>query len=44
MVLLGNVAVRAGKKIEWNAKRMKVTNDKTANQFLTKEYGKGWGV
>ena len=44
MVLLGNVALRAGKKIEWNAKKLKVTNDKAANQFLAKEYRKGWGV
>jgi hypothetical protein len=44
MVLLGNVALRAGKKIDWNAKKLKVTNDKSANQFLTKEYRKGWGV
>jgi hypothetical protein len=44
MVLLGNVALRAGKTIEWDAKRLKVTNDKSANQFLTKKYRKGWGV
>jgi predicted dehydrogenase len=44
MVLLGNVALRAGKKIEWDTKKLKVTNDKAANQFLTKEYRKGWGV
>jgi predicted dehydrogenase len=44
MVLLGNVALRAGKTIEWNAKKLKITNDKSANQFLTKEYRKGWGV
>ncbi|PYI87408.1 MAG: oxidoreductase, partial [Verrucomicrobia bacterium] len=44
MVLLGNVALRAEKKIEWDAKRLKVTNDKSVNQFLTKNYRKGWGV
>jgi predicted dehydrogenase len=44
MVLLGNVALLAGRKIEWNAKKLKVTNDKAANRFLTKEYRKGWGV
>ena len=44
MVLLGNVALRAGGKIEWNANKLKVVNDKSANQLLTKEYRKGWGV
>ena len=44
MVLLGNVALLAGRKIEWDAKRLKVTNNKAANQFLTKKYRQGWGV
>ncbi|MDB6031381.1 MAG: oxidoreductase domain protein [Verrucomicrobiales bacterium] len=44
MILLGNVALRSGKKIEWNAKKMKVTNDKDANRLLTKKYRKGYGV
>jgi predicted dehydrogenase len=41
-VLLGNVALRAGKKIEWDGVNMKVTNDAAANQYLTREYRKGW--
>ncbi|MEI8380330.1 MAG: Gfo/Idh/MocA family oxidoreductase [Planctomycetota bacterium] len=41
-VLLGNVALRAGKKIEWDAAAMKITNDASANAFLTREYRKGW--
>ena len=44
MLLLGNIAMRAGKKIEWNADKMKVTNDKAANQLVRKEYPKGWRV
>ena len=44
MVLLGNVALRAGRKITWDAKKLKVTNDKDANRFLSKTYPKGWGV
>lgn len=40
--LLGTVALRAGKKIEFDAKAMKVTNLEEANQYLTKEYPKGW--
>ena len=44
VVLLGQVAVRAGTEIKWDAQRMKVTNNKAANQYLTKEYRKGWDV
>jgi predicted dehydrogenase len=44
MVLLGNIALRTGNKVEWNAKKMKITNDKAANDLLRKEYRKGWGV
>lgn len=42
MVLLGNVALRAGKTIEWDGPNLKVTNDKDANQYITREYRKGW--
>lgn len=41
-ILLGNVALRAGEPIEWDAKNMKVTNSKEANQYLGREYRKGW--
>lgn len=41
-VLLGNVALRAGKKVEWDAHRMKITNDPHANQYIYKAYRKGW--
>ena len=44
VVLLGNVALRAGKRIEWDAKKLKVTNDKEANRFLKTEYRKGWRI
>ena len=43
-VLLGCVAHRAGKKIEWDAKAMKCTNAPGADKFLTREYRKGWGL
>lgn len=39
---LGNVAYRAGKKITWDPKAMRITNDTDANQFLRREYRKGW--
>ena len=38
MVLLGNLAVRTRKHLEWDAANMRVTNDDKANQFLTKTY------
>lgn len=44
MVLLSNVAIRAQRKIEWDAAAMKVTNVAAANQFLTKQYRPGFGV
>jgi len=41
-VLLGNVALRAGRKILWDSKALKVTNLPEANHFLRTEYRKGW--
>lgn len=40
--LLGNVAIRAGTRIEYDARKMRVTNIAEANRFLKKEYPKGW--
>ena len=42
MCLLGNVAIRARRSLEWDAAAMKVTNLPDANQFITKEYRPGW--
>ena len=39
---LGNVALRAGKKITYDVKQMRITNDASANTLLSKEYRKGW--
>ena len=41
-VLLGNVALRVGKKIEWDAKRMRAKNCPEADQYIRREYRKGW--
>jgi len=43
-VLLGCVAHKAGKKIEWDAKAMKVTNSQDANRYLRRDYRKGWEI
>jgi len=43
-ILLGCVAMRAGKKIEYNAEEMKITNVAEANKYLTREYRKGFDI
>ncbi|HAW32484.1 MAG TPA: dehydrogenase, partial [Planctomycetaceae bacterium] len=42
--LLGNAAIRAGKKLEWNAKKMEFTNAPEANKFLSRDYRDGWSL
>jgi predicted dehydrogenase len=42
MVLLGNVAFRVGRKIEWDAENLKAKNCPEADAFLRREYRKGW--
>ncbi len=41
-ILLGNIALRFGRKLEWDAANMKFTNLPEANQYVSKEYRKGW--
>jgi len=41
---LGNVAYRAGKKLEWDAKAMKAVNCPEADRFLSREPRKGWSL
>lgn len=41
-MLLGNVAIRAGKRIEWDGPAMKIRNAPEAQQFLSREYRAGW--
>ncbi|MFP4502963.1 MAG: Gfo/Idh/MocA family oxidoreductase [Candidatus Hydrogenedentota bacterium] len=38
----GNVALLAGKKLVYDMADGTITNDKAANELLTKEYRKGW--
>lgn len=42
--LLGNVAHRAGKKLQWDAEAMEFTNAKSANALLTKSYRDSWSI
>lgn len=43
-VLLGNVAYRTGKALDWDGAKLKATNAPEADQFISKEYRKGWEV
>ena len=42
--LLGNVALRAQKKLAWNGAQMRITNDEKANALLHREYRQGWAL
>jgi len=42
VMMLGNVAVRAQKKILWDGPNLKITNDAAANKLLHREYRQGW--
>jgi hypothetical protein len=42
--LLANVAYRVGKKLEWDAKNLKAVNCPQADQYIQREYRKGWTI
>jgi hypothetical protein len=42
IVLLGNVALRTGKKLYWDAANMKAKNAPEADQYLKESYRSGW--
>jgi predicted dehydrogenase len=41
-VLLGNVAYRVGKKLEWDPKKLRAANCPEAEHFIQHHYRKGW--
>jgi predicted dehydrogenase len=43
-VLLGNVAFRAGQKLQWDAENLTATNAPKAAALIQKEYTPGWEV
>jgi hypothetical protein len=43
-ILLGAVALRARKKVEYDSAAMKITNLPDADKFLTREYRPGWEI
>lgn len=42
--LLGNVAYRSGKKLEWDARSLKATNCPEADQYIQHHYRSGWSL
>jgi predicted dehydrogenase len=41
-VALGNLAIRAGKPLDWDAEKMQVTNVPEANKYVQEPYREGW--
>ena len=41
-LLLGNIALRTGRKLKWDGKNMKVLNYPEAQQYVRHEYREGW--
>ena len=44
VMLLGVVALRAGEKLHYDGANMEFTNSKKANDFLKREYRRGWSL
>lgn len=42
--LLGNVAYRVGKKLEWDAQKLKATNCPEADQYIQHQYRQSWSL
>ena len=42
IVLLGNLAIRAGRKIAWDAEDLKAKGCPEADRYIRREYRKGW--
>jgi hypothetical protein len=41
-ILLGNIAVKVGKKLEWDGPNLKITNIKDAEELINPPHRKGW--
>jgi predicted dehydrogenase len=42
IVLLGNVAIRAGKRVVWDSEKLQAIDLPSANAFIRRDYRKGW--
>ena len=43
-VLLGNIAIRTGKKLDWDGQNMRFTNNEAANKYIEQPYRSGWSL
>ena len=43
-VLLGNLALRLGKKLSWDAKHLRIPGRPEADALIRREYRKGWDI
>jgi predicted dehydrogenase len=43
-VLLGNLAIRTGEPLDYDAAAMRITNNETANGLLGEQYHNGWSL
>lgn len=43
-MLLGNLALRSGERIEWDSAAMRVKNSAAAQRFVQKQYRRGFGL
>ncbi|MCD6338257.1 MAG: gfo/Idh/MocA family oxidoreductase, partial [Verrucomicrobia bacterium] len=43
-VLLGNIAIRRGRRLEWNAEKAAFVNDEEANRLVNPPYQNGWSL
>ncbi|HEY3854853.1 MAG TPA: Gfo/Idh/MocA family oxidoreductase [Verrucomicrobiae bacterium] len=43
-VLLGNLALRLNKKLEWDSKKLRVKNVPEAEEYIRKSYRRGWEI
>ena len=44
MVLLGNVAIRVGKRVVWNSEKLQAVDLPAADRYIRREYRKGWEI
>ncbi len=43
-VLLGNIAIRTGKTLDWDVRTRRFTNHEPANEFLKEPYRGNWSL
>ena len=44
MALLGNVALLAGRSIDWDRNTMNIVGNPNANEHLGRQYREGWSL